>query len=71
MKGKTAGNKRLVRWRLQWFPDNHRDEHANSHQSRKLSGWCYDSSLAGLLNSPLRRAPKRYQNEYDNPTAHT
>jgi hypothetical protein len=56
-KNKTYGlqegqpdNRRLVQWRVKWLI-----EHATSHQSRNIAGWCIDSFV--LRNPPLRQAP--------------
>ena len=61
-QSKTAGNRRLAQWRVQWLI-----EHSTSHQLL----WCIDSFV--LRNPPLRQAPKRYasckkelQNEISN-----
>ena len=57
-KEARTANSRLPQWGViplgrdrQWLI-----EHSTSHQSRKLSGWCFDSIV--LRNPPLRQAPK-------------
>jgi len=49
MNRKTAGNRRLAQWRVQWLI-----EHSASHQLL----CCIHSFV--LRNPPLRQAPKRY-----------
>ena len=55
---KTSHNRRLAQWRVTWLI-----EPSTSHQLL----WCIDSFV--LRNPPLRQAPKRwwqfYQNAYD------
>jgi len=46
-----TANRRLAQWRMTWLI-----QHSTSHQLL----WCIDSFE--LRNSPLRQAPKRYEN---------
>jgi len=48
---------RLAQWRVTWLI-----EHSTSHQHL----WCIDSFV--LRNPPLRQAPKRYLQGYDDTT---
>ncbi|SHF83774.1 hypothetical protein SAMN05444377_12312 [Flavobacterium fontis] len=50
----TATNRRLAQWRVTWLI-----EHSTSHQLL----WCIDSFE--LRNPPLRQAPNRYAQCYD------
>jgi len=54
-ENKTAANRRLAQWRVTWLI-----EHSTSHQLL----WCIDSFV--LRNPPLRQAPKRYVQIYQN-----
>jgi len=54
MTRKPAHNRRLAQWRVQWLI-----EHSTSHQIL----WYIDSFV--LRNPPLRQAPNRYLQPYD------
>ena len=57
---KTTGyNRRLAQWRVKWLI-----ELSTSNQLL----WCIDSFV--LRNPPLRQAPKRYEQEPENPTSY-
>jgi hypothetical protein len=51
---RAATNRRLAQWRETWLI-----EHSTSYQHL----WCIDNFV--LRNPPLRQAPKRYQQLYD------
>ena len=53
-KEQRTHNRRLAQWRVMWLI-----EHSTSHQLL----WCIDNFV--LRNPPLRQAPKRYRQPYD------